>query len=250
MDCDDLELAQNCLRCLCQERTPVDAGGLLHKINFSNNLPYVITKNIDVSDGIVNGSHLAPFATSSAQIFRSREIYSRMPVILSGDFNTDFKKEESATLTVHLREVFNLEMKNDRNLPTTRYGTTINAVFSRYIEKELIARPALHREVKNEYCEENLGVPPYASSTMGRRHSPRTYGTSEEKYECDYCKYISARKSNFRRHIRLVHNACGPNSLKTRTHMGQKVYKCDQLSAAGCAGNLERGRGIDPVIVS
>lgn len=79
--------------------------------------------------------HLAPFATSSAQIFRSREIYSRMPVILSGDFNTDFKKEESAPLTEYLREVFNLEMKNDRNIPTTRYGTTIDAVFTRYIEK-------------------------------------------------------------------------------------------------------------------
>lgn len=81
------------------------------------------------------GFHLAPFATSSAQIFRSREIYSRMPVILSGDFNTDFKKEESAPLTEYLREVFNLEMKNDRNIPTTRYGTTIDAVFTRYIEK-------------------------------------------------------------------------------------------------------------------
>ena len=52
-------------------------------------------------------------------MFRSREIYSRMSVILSGDFNTDFKKEESASLTEYLREVFNLEMKNDRNIPTT-----------------------------------------------------------------------------------------------------------------------------------
>lgn len=58
-----------------------------------------------------------------------------MPVILSGVFNTDFKKEEFASLTEYLREVFNLEMKNDRNRPTTRYGTTIDAVFTRYIEK-------------------------------------------------------------------------------------------------------------------
>lgn len=48
----------------------------------------------DIMDFI--GFHLAPFATSSAQIFRSREIYSRMPIILSGDINIDFKKEESA----------------------------------------------------------------------------------------------------------------------------------------------------------
>lgn len=61
----------------------------------------------DVMDFL--GFHLAPFATSSAQIFRSREIYSRMPVILSGDFNTDFKKEESAPLIEYLRKVFNLE---------------------------------------------------------------------------------------------------------------------------------------------
>ena len=87
----------------------------------------------DVMDFL--GFHLAPFATSSAQIFRSREIYSRMPVFLSGDFNTDFKKEESAPLIEYLREVFNLEMINDRNIPTTRYGTTIDAVFTRYIEK-------------------------------------------------------------------------------------------------------------------
>ena len=78
------------------------------------------------------GFHLAPFATSSAQIFRSREIYSRMSIILS-DINTDFKKEESAPLIEYLKEVFNLQMLNVRNIPTTRYGTTIDEVFTRYI---------------------------------------------------------------------------------------------------------------------
>ena len=76
------------------------------------------------------GFHLAPFATSSAQIFRSREIYSQMPVILFGDFNTNFRQVESAPLTEYSRNVFNLEMENDRNIPTTRNGTTIDAVFT------------------------------------------------------------------------------------------------------------------------
>lgn len=39
-----------------QKKTPVETGGLPHKIIFVNNLPYVITKNIDVLDGIANGN--------------------------------------------------------------------------------------------------------------------------------------------------------------------------------------------------
>lgn len=79
--------------------------------------------------------HLASLATCSAAIFRLRETYSLMPIILSGDSNTNFKKEESAPLIEYLREVFNLENTHDRNVPTTKYGTIIDAVFSTSIQK-------------------------------------------------------------------------------------------------------------------
>lgn len=52
-----------------------------------------------------------------------------MTVIWSDDFYTDFKKE-------FLREVLSIELRKDRNIPITRYGPTIDAVFTRYIENK------------------------------------------------------------------------------------------------------------------
>ncbi|GBP88883.1 RE1-silencing transcription factor [Eumeta japonica] len=106
---------------------------------------------------------------------------------------------------------------------------------------KLIAQPALHHQVKNEYYEEDPGDPSNARSMTNRRYPPRTYKTGEEKYECDVCKYISTRKSNLRKQIRLVHSASGANNMKVRTHTGQKVYKCDRCEySASQKGGLQR----------
>ncbi|GBP94283.1 Zinc finger protein 782 [Eumeta japonica] len=102
----------------------------------------------------------------------------------------------------------------------------------------VLARPALRNELEDKHCEVGPGRSPKASSMMSRRCVPRIYETGEEKYECDYCKYTSARKSNFISHIRMhiskkrgqcEHSASNMRSAQKhmRTHMGQRPYKCE-----------------------
>ena len=56
-------------------------------------------------------------------------------MILSGDFNVNFASNDSELLIDFLREDLNLKMNNNPNEPTTRYGTTIDATFQRYLDK-------------------------------------------------------------------------------------------------------------------
>lgn len=61
-----------------------------------------------------------------------------MPLILAGDFNMNFgdeKDERSNKLKKFLFNKFDLQMNNDPAKSTTKFGTTIDAVFSRYLEK-------------------------------------------------------------------------------------------------------------------
>lgn len=59
-----------------------------------------------------------------------------MPMILSGDFNINFASPtESVTLVDFLKEKLNLTMSNDPTQSTTRHGTTIDAVFTRFLDK-------------------------------------------------------------------------------------------------------------------
>jgi len=58
-----------------------------------------------------------------------------IPLILSGNFNINFFDKKSEPLTQFLLEEFDLAMNNDLALSTTRFNTTIDAVFSRHLEK-------------------------------------------------------------------------------------------------------------------
>jgi len=62
------------------------------------------------------------------------ENFHRLPMILSGDFNVDFSKDTSKPLVDFLISTLNLNMSNDPNESTTKYGTTIDGVFFRYLE--------------------------------------------------------------------------------------------------------------------
>lgn len=59
---------------------------------------------------------------------------NKFPLILAGDFNINFADKKSERLTTFLSEKLNLKMNNDPQESTTKYGTTIDAVFSRYLE--------------------------------------------------------------------------------------------------------------------
>lgn len=57
--------------------------------------------------------------------------YHELPMILAGDFNVNFRSEESQPLIDFLKEKLNLTMNTCPLNSTTRFGTTIDAVFSR-----------------------------------------------------------------------------------------------------------------------
>lgn len=59
--------------------------------------------------------------------------YHVLPLVLSGDFNIDFNKDDGLRLIQFLKSELNLDIVSDRTLGTTRYGTTIDAVFSRFV---------------------------------------------------------------------------------------------------------------------
>lgn len=61
--------------------------------------------------------------------------FHRLPLILAGDFNVNFADSKSDHLKTFLLEKFNLTMNNNPADSTTKYGTTIDAVFSRYLDK-------------------------------------------------------------------------------------------------------------------
>jgi len=56
-----------------------------------------------------------------------------LPMILSGDFNVDFAKETSNPLVDFLKSTLALGLSNDLNESTTKYGTSIDGVFYRFL---------------------------------------------------------------------------------------------------------------------
>ena len=62
----------------------------------------------------------------------SRSLLLSLPLILTGDCNVNFADtQKSQPLLQFLKDNFNLTMNNDPLQSTTRYGTTLDAVFSR-----------------------------------------------------------------------------------------------------------------------
>ncbi|RVE40725.1 hypothetical protein evm_014626 [Chilo suppressalis] len=57
--------------------------------------------------------------------------FHQLPMVLSGDFNINFADEKSEPLRTFLLEKFKLLINNNPKESTTKYGTTIDAVFSR-----------------------------------------------------------------------------------------------------------------------
>ena len=73
-----------------------------------------------------------PYTKGGAKILNKN--YHEIPMIIAGDFNVNFANEESLLLIDFFRNVLNLEIATDTNIGTTRHGTTIDAVFSRFID--------------------------------------------------------------------------------------------------------------------
>lgn len=58
----------------------------------------------------------------------------KIPLILGGDFNVNFGSNDSLPLIQFLRETFGLQINNNPKESTTKSGTTLDAIFTRYLE--------------------------------------------------------------------------------------------------------------------
>ena len=61
--------------------------------------------------------------------------FDGLKMILSGDFNINFPDDNNLPLIEFLSNKFQLTMSNDRHLSTTRYKTSIDAVFTWYFHR-------------------------------------------------------------------------------------------------------------------
>ena len=83
---------------------------------------------IDIQEFIFRA--LIEYSNEGSQLFKEfGKDYDKLPLILVGDFNTNFKDKNSEPLKTFLHEKFNLLMNNDPEQSTTKSHTTIDAVF-------------------------------------------------------------------------------------------------------------------------
>ena len=75
---------------------------------------------------------LFPYSDRGSIIFKTNK--DKLPLILAGDFNVNFAKDESMSLIIFLLEEFQLKINNNPRESTTKHGTTIDAVFIRYLD--------------------------------------------------------------------------------------------------------------------
>ena len=92
-----------------------------------------ISNNAKVKD-IIDLIHkvLLAYTIQSAALLEKE--LGKMRMIMSGDFNINFNTDEAQPLLRFLDEKFKLKLNTDKGQSTTRSGTTIDAVFSRYLE--------------------------------------------------------------------------------------------------------------------
>ena len=71
----------------------------------------------------------------SGTLSRNNKNLCNIPLVLAGDFNINFSNEKSKPLLQFLLDEIDLRINNDPAESTTRYNTTIDAVFSRHLHK-------------------------------------------------------------------------------------------------------------------
>ena len=102
--------------------------------------------------------HLLPYSEAVSLILNEK--YHELPLILTGDFNVNFADtQKSQPLLQFLKDNFNLTMNNDPLQSTTRYGTTLDAVFSRFLDtlesKTFISYYSYHKPIVSSISIEN-----------------------------------------------------------------------------------------------
>ena len=101
---------------------------------------------------------MLPYSEAVSLILNEK--YHELPLILTGDFNVNFADtQKSQPLLQFLKDNFNLTMNNDPLQSTTRYGTTLDAVFSRFLDtlesKTFISYYSYHKPIVSSISLEN-----------------------------------------------------------------------------------------------
>lgn len=59
--------------------------------------------------------------------------YHKYPMVIAGDFNVNFSTADGKPLIKFFKDALDLDLLTNRTEPTTKHGTTIDAVFARYV---------------------------------------------------------------------------------------------------------------------
>ncbi|XP_044589254.1 uncharacterized protein LOC123268337 [Cotesia glomerata] len=123
----EVHVSQTSIGDICTSHVKLEDGSELMMI------VVYISPNKKIND-IISFLHerLFPYSHRGSITFKTNK--DKLPLILAGDFNVNFAKDESTPLITFLQEEFQLQINNNPREPTTRYGTTIDAVFIRYLD--------------------------------------------------------------------------------------------------------------------
>ncbi|KAL4085052.1 hypothetical protein QTP88_027890 [Uroleucon formosanum] len=91
-----------------------------------------ISPNQHIND-IVKFLHFVLLPYTPGGVAELGEDYDKMSMILEGDFNIKFSSDEAQPLISFLENRLNLKMNTARNIPSTNYKTTLDGVFSRFL---------------------------------------------------------------------------------------------------------------------
>ncbi|GFY37048.1 ATP-dependent DNA helicase [Trichonephila inaurata madagascariensis] len=117
----EIDIGQSSIGDICATRCVLDDGTIIMVVvyispnNTVNNIITFLNKRLMIY-GRVGSVELG-------------ENYNTLPLILAGDFNVNFASEYGQLLVNFLQDKLELQMNKNRNEPTTRHGTTIDAVF-------------------------------------------------------------------------------------------------------------------------
>ncbi|XP_025406736.1 uncharacterized protein LOC112680762 isoform X2 [Sipha flava] len=71
---------------------------------------------------------LLPYSHEGSMLLKDN--LDKLPLLLAGDFNVNFARDNLLQLITFLQEKFSLHINNDPREATTRYGTAIDGVFT------------------------------------------------------------------------------------------------------------------------
>lgn len=124
---DSISLNTSSVGEVCATRCKVETGQIILIV------AVYISPNQKLSD-IMGFIHEALIVYTPEVAATLRKNWGELPMIMSGDFNVNLAKPEAQPLIDFLQDKFQLTLNSDRMISTTRSGTTIDAVFCRYLD--------------------------------------------------------------------------------------------------------------------